>query len=467
MKRLFFTLVFLISSWTVFTQPLTITGTARGAEGRMITLSIFSDPLTNTEQILNKTKIDSAGKFTLSATVDQEKVGKLSIQFHSAGIFISPGKTYEINILPYKYDELKELNPFINSTNLQIELLKLPVDDVNYVIGAFDEIYNTFLVDHFSALYRDRNKALIDTLEGKLASTIGEPGDPYIKYYMEYKMANLVQLTQSMNQAMIGRTYFTFRPVLYDNVEYIDFFNSYFTKYITATSMVLKKNDYHTLLSAPDPYPALMKALTADSILRPEQLRELVLLKSLMEMYSSMPDDQKKIIEVLNKIEQQSNANQNRVIAANLKQTLTHLQPGTPAPMFQLRTKDNTACVRMDSLKGKIVVMNFWTSYCTGCTNEMELIRPMAEKFKDKVVFVSVSSEYYWTRMLLFLNQKKDWTWNFLHIGDQTDMLKAYDVRSLPLFVIIDKDGNIVKYPAELPSSGLENSIEQLLQSSK
>jgi len=97
----------------------------------------------------------------------------------------------------------------------------------------------------------------------------------------------------------------------------------------------------------------------------------------------------------------------------------------------------------------------------------MELIKPMIEKYKGKVVFVSISSEYYWTRMLLFLNLKKDWKWTFLHIGDQIGILKAYDVRSLPLFVIIDKDGNIFQYAARFPGNGLENSIEQLLQSSK
>ncbi|MCX6287475.1 MAG: TlpA disulfide reductase family protein [Bacteroidetes bacterium] len=467
MKRILYTTFFLFIGWTAFSQDIVIQGTAPGAEGRIITLSIFSDPITNTEQILTRVKIDSTGNFSLSAPVDKPMVGKLSIEFHDAGLFISPGKIYNINILPYKYNDVKELNPFINSTNLQIELIKLPVDDINYLIGAFDDIYNAFLVEHFNALYRDHNKALLDTLKTKLASTIGEPDDPYVRYYMEYKLANLVQLTQSMNQATIGYRYFTTRPVLYNNVEYMDFFNSYFTKYITVTSRILKKNDYHALLSVQEPYPALMKALAEDSIIKPEQLRELVLLKSLMEMYNSSPDDQKKIIEVLNSIEHQSIIQQNRLIAKNLKQTLTNLQPGTHAPTFQLRNRDNTGSVKLDSLRGKIVVLNFWTSYCTGCTNEMELIKPMVEKFKEKLVFVSVSSEYYWTRMQLFLNMKKDWNWTFLHIGDQIGILKAYDVRSLPLFIIIDKDGNIYKYAAGFPSNGLENSIEQLLQLSK
>ncbi|MCX6283300.1 MAG: TlpA disulfide reductase family protein [Bacteroidetes bacterium] len=467
MKRLLILSLFLIIGRIAFPQNVILKGNAPGAEGRIITLSVLQDPLTNTEQILAREKVDSTGKFILSVPVTEIMVAKLSIEFHSAGLYITPGKTYEINILPYKYNDVKELNPFINSTNLQVELVKLPIDDPNFVIGAFDDIYNTFLVENFNALYRDHNKTLLDTLNARLVPVIEGSQDSYIKNYSDYKLANLIQLTQSMNQARIGYTYFTTKPLLYNNVEYMDFFNSFFTKYITVTSMILKKNDYHVLLSSPDPYKSMMKALEADSILAPGQLRELVLLKGLMEMYNLVPDDQKKILTVLNSIEQQSTYPKHRLIAGNLQKTLTNLQPGTPAPAFILRNKDNNSSIKLDSLKGKIVVLNFWTSYCTGCTNEMELLKPMAVKYKDKVVFVSVSSEYYRTRMQMFLGMKKDWKWTFLHIGDQIDLLKAYDVRSLPLFVIIDKEGNIYKYAADFPSSGLENSIEQLIQSSK
>jgi len=467
MKQLFCTALFLIIGWTAFSQNVTIKGTAPGAGGRFITLSVTSDFITDTEKTLARASIDSTGSFIMSVPVEKTILGKLSIDFHSVGLFIEPGKTYQISIGPYKYDEIKELNPFINSTNLQMEILHLPIDDINFILGEFDGIYNSFLVENFNALYRDHNRILLDTLKTRIMFILGEPTDPYIKTYMDYKQANVIQLSQSMNKAMIGYTYFTTKPVLYDNIQYMDFFNTYFSKYMNVTSGILKKNDYHTLLSAQDPYSALMKALAADSIIRPLKLRELVLLKGMMEMYNTAGEDQKKIIAVLNSIEQKGQEPQARLIASDITKTLTNLQPGTPAPLFTLRNRLNSGTVKLDSLRGKIVVVNFWTSYCTGCTNEMDLIKPLADKYKDKVVFISISSEYSRLRMRYYVDLKKDWDWTFLHIGDQIDVLKDYDVRSLPLFVIIGKDGNIYKYSAEFPSTGLENSIEQLLQLSK
>lgn len=142
---------------------------------------------------------------------------------------------------------------------------------------------------------------------------------------------------------------------------------------------------------------------------------------------------------------------------------LTKLKPGTPAPGFTLtdRTKNP---VSLADFKGKGVVLSFWTTYCQGCLSEMDLIRPLYDKYKNKVAFVSVSADADFNKMLMFVNLKRDYIWTFLHIGDQSEVLSNYDVRSYPLFVLIDKTGKIYKYPADLPGSGLDAAIETMIQ---
>jgi len=444
-------------------QNVCIKGTATGAEGKIIKLSYSSDFLTNRELLLSGSTIDSSGNFILSAPMEHTNLVSLSIDFHNAGFFAEPGKTYEIAIQPYQYDEVKELNPFIQSQNLQVRFINLPPNDPNNILSEFDGIYNNFLVDNFNALYRDHRKDLLDTLRIHVKEKISAPADPYVRNYMEYKLANLVQLTAAMSQAQTGKTYFTSRPVLYENVEYMDFFSSYFSKYMTVTSRLLKKNDYHMLLAEKDPYTVLMKALSQDTLLKPENLRELVLLKGLWEIFNSSKDDRDQVLSVLNEIEHKSSNPHNRLIAGNIIKTLTNLQPGYPAPGFRLRDVNRKRVV-LDSLKGTIVVLNFWTTYCESCLADMDKISGISKKFSGKVRFISISTEYSFLNMSYFINQKKDWNWTFLHVGDQVDVLKAYDVRILPLYVVIDREGNIFRYNAEGPGQGLENIIEQLIQ---
>ena len=447
-------------------QNVTVKGTAPGAAGKIIKLSSSSDFLTNREVILAEHTVDPNGNFILNASIDRTTLVSLSIDFHNAGFFAEPGKTYEIAIQPYKYDDVKELNPFIQSQNLQIRLLNLYKDDMNSLIPEFDGIYNNFLVDNFNALYRDHRKDLLDTLRNHVREKIGSPASPFVKNYIEYKLANVVQLTNTMNQAQAGMYYFTSKPVLYDNVEYMDFFTSYFSKYITATSRLLKKNDYHVLLSGKDPYAALMKSLSADTILKPENLRELVLLKGLWEIFNSSKEDRDKVLLVLSLIEHKSGDPNNRLIAGNIIKTLTSLQPGYPAPGFHLRDR-NKKRFALDSLKGTIVVLNFWTTNCETCLADMDKLPEATRQFGEKVRFISISTDYSFLNMSYFISQKKDWNWTFLHVGDQVDVLKAYDVRILPLYVVIDREGNIYSYNTEGPGQGLENILEQLIQQSK
>jgi thiol-disulfide isomerase/thioredoxin len=204
-----------------------------------------------------------------------------------------------------------------------------------------------------------------------------------------------------------------------------------------------------------------MKALEADTILRKIQLRELVLLKGLMEMYYSKEFEQAKIITLMRSLGAESKFPENVKVAEGIVKMLTKLRPGTPAPEFKLKSREQKE-VTLADFKGKPVVLNFWTTYCQGCITEMDRMKPIYDKFKDRVAFISISADKDFGKTDYFISLKPDFVWNFLHIGMDYNLLKAYDVRSYPLFILIDQDGNILQYPSELPGSGLEMTLQKL-----
>jgi peroxiredoxin len=462
MKRLRSLIFILLLPFISQSQPVKITGNAPGAEGKRIEVITCSDLITFQERTIATTLIDSTGNFTLSFNLDQTIYANLSIDFHRVELFIQPSKTYEINILPMNYNEMKEINPFIESAKLEIGFGKDDPDELNTHIQAFNKLYNDFLLHNFNALYRDRNKLKLDSFRLNVVATFRNLKDPYFVNYCKYKIASLVQLCQSMNQAEIGKMYFANAPVLYENVEYMDFFNQYFSKYITATSRSLKFTDYKSILDGPEGYKRMMKALEADSILKRPQLRELVMIKGLMEMFYTAGFNQEKILTLLGSVIAETKFQQNREIARNMIQELTKLRPGTAAPGFKLKDRGQKE-VTLSDFKGKPVVLNFWTTYCQGCITEMDRMKPIFDKFRDQVSFISISADKDYGKMLHFITLKTDFLWNFLHIGDDYELLKEYDVKSYPLFVLIDQDGNIVQYPANLPGSGLELSLQKLV----
>jgi len=463
MRFIGFLFVALLFSINSFAQETVITGYAPGAERKIIQLTAPGDLITFWEKSLTEARIDSTGHFKMTVILDKTTFVYISIDFHKTELFLEPGQTYDLQIAAMNYDEFTEVNPLIQSQNLSCTISNPGFMDLNNLIGEFNSIYSGFLMSHFNALYRDRNKMVLDTFRVQLNQKYGGITNPYFVNYATYKLAALEQLTQYYSQAQLAKKYFSDKPVLYNNLEYMEFFNSFFSKYLTATSNIFRKIDLHPVLKSPDPYTAVFKVMAADTLLKNTRLRELVMLKGMMELYNNQNYNQDEVLLVITQTRDQSFFPENRIVAENMISLLTKLKPGTMAPEFTLISRE-IKDLSLKSLRGKPVVLSFWTTYCEGCLSEMELIKPLYETYKDKIHFVSVSADKYYGKMLFFINLKKDWLWMFVNVGEHSHVLKDYDVRTYPLFVLIDKEGRIVKYPAEQPSSGLEAELQKILK---
>lgn len=64
-----------------------------------------------------------------------------------------------------------------------------------------------------------------------------------------------------------------------------------------------------------------------------------------------------------------------------------------PAPDFQLLAVDGKK-VRLSDFRGKVVLINFWTTWCTACVSEMPELIALQNKFKDQVAILGVSLDY-------------------------------------------------------------------------
>lgn len=456
--------LFLISIISAgFSQETVINGTAPGAQGKTITLTAPADLITFWEEPIASTKVGDDGKFSLRLTVSQTMDAIMAINFHKAELFIEPGKTYRVKIDSINYNDALEINPFIQAQSLKLQVLFEDPYELNYIVGDFSGLYNTFVLDNFNALYRDRDKVKVDTFRVQMQARYKGVTLDYFNRYFEYKIASLEQLTRYYSAAEIGYRYFSSRPILYLNLEYMDLFNTYFTKYITVTSKALRMVDYNALLKGNDPYTALMKSLSADTLLKQEQLRELVLLKGLMEMHSMSNYKPDEVLNVIRMVVEKSKFPENRVVASNIVKTLIRLKKSTLAPGFTLNDREKKP-VSLTGYLGKPVVLSFWTTYCQGCLGELDLLKPLYDKYKNRVNFISISADADFGKMVMFLGMKREYIWTFLHIGDQSEVLKNYDVRSYPLFVLIDSEGKIFKYPAALPGDGLGAEIEKMIQ---
>lgn len=94
--------------------------------------------------------------------------------------------------------------------------------------------------------------------------------------------------------------------------------------------------------------------------------------------------------------------------------------------------------------KNKIVLINFWATWCAPCVVEFPALLKIAADNKENVVLIALSSDANENDIKKFLQQQKTPTENVFIAHDREDVtLKIFGVTQLPETVIADRDLNI------------------------
>ncbi|TFV96531.1 TlpA family protein disulfide reductase [Oxalobacteraceae bacterium OM1] len=121
--------------------------------------------------------------------------------------------------------------------------------------------------------------------------------------------------------------------------------------------------------------------------------------------------------------------------------------------------------ISMQSLRGKVVMVNFWATSCTTCVHEMPQMVETYNKYKDKGLdFVAVAMSYDPPNYVLNYAQTRSLPFR-VALDAQGDAAKAFgDVKLTPTTYIIDKQGRILKrYVGEPQFAELHQLLEKAL----
>lgn len=114
-----------------------------------------------------------------------------------------------------------------------------------------------------------------------------------------------------------------------------------------------------------------------------------------------------------------------------------------PAPSFDLETVDGTK-FNLASQKGKVVVLDFWATWCGPCTMALPIITEVTSSLKDKdVVFLAVNIQETAEQIKEFLSKKN--LKISVGLDSEGKVAEMYQVRGIPQTVIVGKDGNVAE----------------------
>lgn len=117
------------------------------------------------------------------------------------------------------------------------------------------------------------------------------------------------------------------------------------------------------------------------------------------------------------------------------------------------------------SCKGKIIYVDFWASWCSPCRTLMKESRKIHKEYADKIIFIYISiDENYAAWQQAVRDELLEVEYAFL-APKGSEILKKYNVKPIPRYLLFDQDGRIVNDNAPRPDDiALKNSIISLLK---
>ena len=135
--------------------------------------------------------------------------------------------------------------------------------------------------------------------------------------------------------------------------------------------------------------------------------------------------------------------------------------PSGLAPDFTLKSRDGSN-IKLSELRGQVVMVNFWASWCGPCRQEMPLLEQLYQRYQPMgftLLGVNVEEDSAAANKVL-----KEIPVSFPILYDnQNSVSENYQVRAMPSTFLIDRDGNI-RYLHKGYQPGYEQDYQQQIR---
>lgn len=118
----------------------------------------------------------------------------------------------------------------------------------------------------------------------------------------------------------------------------------------------------------------------------------------------------------------------------------------------------NKNTINIDTFLGKVVLIDFWATWCGPCIRGFSKLKQLQQKYPDKLTIISLNVDDNIDKMIKFLGNRPDLNWVFLYNGLNESVMSRFGVVSYPHYGVLDKNGKIIYKSIDV------DEIEQILK---
>ncbi|MFP4619753.1 MAG: TlpA family protein disulfide reductase [Bacteroidales bacterium] len=452
-------LSFFLATFASGAEEVQLEGKSPMYAGEKITFYTHSDYITKDTIHLGSTQVSDDGAFSCIFELEQERKIFVNLGVYKGYFFAAPGENYTL-ALPDKKEKnrAQQLNPYLKGIPIHIGVINSEKNELNYLINSFTEVYDKIVNKNANNV---RNLSKIKDSIYTMLDTSVQSGNRFFQDYKNYTLGEL-KLSLGYSTSEIKNQLLDDQKVLYHNPAYMDFISTLYSSHFKEL-FSRYGDEVYRVVNRLKSYSKLDSLVSRDSLLKDNpRLKELVLLKGLYDAYYDKPFSKQAVRQILDSAQQHIRHSENRLIARNIKEKNKTLSPGDQAPEFCLYDADsNRVC--LEDLEGDYVYLGFCNSMNYSCIRHYNILENLYKKHEKHFNVVIISSRESFREMKRFV-QNKGYSWKFLHLGKNTELLNEYQIKNMPAYFFIDPKGTLRLSPAPPPSESIEKKIYEVMK---
>lgn len=147
---------------------------------------------------------------------------------------------------------------------------------------------------------------------------------------------------------------------------------------------------------------------------------------------------------------------------ADAKKKTVELQIGSVVPHYLGKTSKGEK-IDLNDLKGKVVILSFWASWCKPCLQELPVLDRIQRKLGDKIKIIAINYKQDRKLYRKIKHKLKDISLTMLH-DPMGSLGKKFGVKSIPNMFMISKQGKLVYHGVGYGDKTLDKIIQKLNQ---
>ena len=438
-----------------------------GSENQKALLWVYDDLVSYQERIISKTTSDAQGNFQFIINNKEIISVKIQLQFFNISLYVEPGKDYNVDVTAIDFNN-RDFYPknIIGYLTPEYKITTPTEHEINHELEAVNETFADFFDHNYVFLYQSRlPKETLNDFTARIDSLRNVSSTDFVKKHIDIQMTQLNLLLRKTGTPLIVKKFFNGDNILYNDKIYMDYFNSFWSKYLLVSIQGLRYGQLDSVINNTRSYNALTRLIENDPYMKDAKLRELVVLRNLYEMYSDWRFNKSAIQDILSDISARGLTPENKKIAVNIRKKLMKYD-NNQAPDFRLPNMTGDEFYTKESFDGKFVYLNIWNEKCPKCLAQMDFEKELFLDLDDIIYFVSVyvGPDTAAARRII---KARDYQWTQLYYNEDFEFIKNYKMELFPYYILLDKKGEIEWYPAKFPGDNFNDYFIEMLNKKK